>query len=75
MSQPRHDELLDLTVVSLPKPGEVWATDLARSRLKLLGILLLCSLPVILSYLSFYVLRPHGQAAAGELVALGSATA
>ena len=69
MSQPRHDELLDLTVVSLPKPGEVWATDLARSRLKLLGILLLCSLPVILSYLAFYVFKPQGQAAAGELIA------
>jgi hypothetical protein len=68
MSQPRHDELLDMTVVSLPKPDEVWATDLARSRLKLLGILLLCSLPVILSYLAFYVLRPQGQAAAGDLI-------
>lgn len=69
MSQPRHDELLDMTVVSLPRPGEVWTSTLARNRLKLLAILLLCSLPVMLSYLAFYVLRPHGQAVAGELVA------
>lgn len=69
MSEARHDELLDMTVVSLPRPGEVWTSDMARSRLKLLGILLLCSLPVILSYLAFYVFKPQGQAAAGELIA------
>lgn len=68
MSPSHHDELLDLTVVSLPKPGEVWASDLARSRVKLLSILLLCSLPVVLSYLAFYVFKPHGQAAVGELI-------
>jgi hypothetical protein len=68
VSPSHHDELLDMTVVSLPKPGEVWASDLARSRVKLLSILLLCSLPVVLSYLAFYVFKPHGQAAAGELI-------
>jgi len=68
MNMPSRDELLDLTVVSLPRPDDVRVLQ-ARSRLKLLAIVLLCSLPVILSYLAFYVLRPQGQAAAGELIA------
>jgi len=68
MSLPARDELLDLTVVSLPRPDDVRVLQ-ARSRLKLLAIVLLCSLPVILSYLAFYVLRPQGQAIAGELIA------
>ena len=35
MSQPPRDKLLDLTVVSLPRPDEALAPELARSRLKL----------------------------------------
>lgn len=69
MSQPQHDELLDLTVLSLPKPGDALAPEVVRSRLKLLAIVLVCSLPVILSLLAFYVIRPQGKAAAGELIA------
>ena len=67
MSFQPPDELLDLTVVSLPKPGEALAPQ-ARGRLKLLAIVVLCSLPVMLSYLAFYVVRPQGKATAGELV-------
>lgn len=67
MSRP-DDELLDLTVVSLPRPGDQFAPEQARGRLKLLAILLLCSLPLILSYLAFYVLRPQGKAAVGDLI-------
>ena len=44
MSQPPRDELLDLTVVSLPRPDEALTPELARSRLKLLAIVLVCSL-------------------------------
>lgn len=47
--------------MSLPRPDEALAPELARSRLKLLAIVLVCSLPVILTYLTFYVIRP-GQA-------------
>ncbi len=68
MSQPTTDELLDLTVVSLPSPGDALAPELARSRLKLLAIVLVCSLPVILSYLAFYGLRPQGTTAVGEFI-------
>lgn len=67
MSLTPRDELLDLTVVSLPRPDDARVLQ-ARSRLKLLAIVLLCSLPVIFSYLAFYVLRPQGRAAVGELI-------
>lgn len=68
MSQPPRDELLDLTVVSLPSPDEALAPELARSRRKLLAIVLVCSLPVILTYLTFYLIRPQGKATVGELI-------
>ncbi len=64
----RDDELLDLTVVSLPNPAQALAPERARSRLKLLAIVLVCSLPVILTYLTFYFIRPQGQARVGELI-------
>jgi len=68
MSQAPRDELLDLTVVSLPNPDQALAPELVRSRLKLLAIVLICSLPVILTYLAFYVMRPQGKAAVGDLI-------
>lgn len=68
MSQSPRDELLDLTVVSLPSPANALAPEVARSRLKLLAIVLVCSLPVILTYLTFYLIRPQGKATAGELI-------
>jgi hypothetical protein len=69
MSHNERDEMLDLTVVSLPRPADALAPEVARSRLKLLAIVLVCSLPVILTYLTFYVIRPQGQATLGELIA------
>ena len=69
MNQLPRDEPLDLTVVSLPSPADALAPEVARSRLKLLAIVLVCSLPVILTYLTFYVIRPQGQATLGELIA------
>lgn len=67
MSQPQADEVLGLTVHSLPKPGAAMATA-ASGRLKLLAILLACSLPVLVAYFVFHVVRPQGQAGFGELI-------
>lgn len=67
MSQSHSDEVLGLTVHSLPKPGET-AGSVASGRLKLLAILLACSLPVLVAYFVFYVVRPQGQAGLGELI-------
>lgn len=67
MSPSPPDEVLGLTVHSLPKPGEA-ARAVASGRLKLLAILLACSLPVLVAYFVFYVVRPQGQAGLGELI-------
>jgi hypothetical protein len=67
MSHSPPDEVLGLTVHSLPKPGEA-ARTVASGRLKLLAILLACSLPVLVAYFVFYVVRPQGQAGLGELI-------
>jgi hypothetical protein len=67
MSQSQPDEVLGLTVHSLPRPGEA-ARAAASGRLKLLAILLACSLPVLVAYFVFYVVRPQGEARLGELI-------
>lgn len=67
MSQPESDEVLGLTVHSLPRPGESVGADVS-GRLKLLAILLACSLPVLVACFVFYVVRPQGEAGFGELI-------
>ncbi len=66
MNQP-SDEVLGLSVHSLPTPGGA-AGSVLTGRLKLLGILLACSLPIVVACFVFYVVRPHGQASFGELI-------
>ncbi len=68
MSAEPHDELLELSVHSLPVPGGDARPLLLSSRLKLLAIVFLCSMPVLLAYFTFYVVRPHGEASFGELI-------
>lgn len=67
MSQSRTDEVLGLAVHSLPTPGGAAGSALS-GRLKLLAILLACSLPVLVAYFVFYVVRPQGEAGFGELI-------
>lgn len=67
MSQMRPDEVLGLAVHSLPTPGDAAGSALS-GRLKLLAILLACSLPVLVAYFVFYVVRPQGEAGFGELI-------
>ncbi len=61
------DEMLGLSVHSLPQPGAA-AVSALSGRLKLLAILLACSLPVLVAYFVFYVVRPQGEAGFGELI-------
>lgn len=63
----RPDEALGLAVHSLPAPGATGKSALT-GRLQLLGVLLACSLPVLIAYFVFYVVRPHGEASFGELL-------
>jgi hypothetical protein len=67
MSRQRTDEALGLAVHSLPKPGDAAGSALS-GRLKLLAILLACSVPVLVAYFVFYVVRPQGEAGFGELI-------
>ena len=68
MSRLGPEEMLGLSVHSLPDPLHEQASALRGGRLKLLAILLLCSLPMLIAYLAFYVVRPQGEAAFGSLM-------
>jgi SCO1/SenC len=59
-------EPLSLTVHSLPDPLEVQAP--ASGRGKLLAIFLACSLPLLVAYLIFFIVKPTGKASFGELI-------
>ena len=63
------DQPLTLTVHALPSPHDL-AVPPSRSgsRWKLLAIVLICSLPVLVSYYAYFVVRPEGRAAYGELI-------
>jgi hypothetical protein len=67
MSFTKSDEALGLAVHSLPSPGSPVRSTLS-GRLQLLGILVACSLPILIAYLVFYVVRPQGEASLGELI-------
>lgn len=61
------DQPLGLTVHSLPVPaGEAART--AAGRWKMIAILLVCASPVLLSYFTYYVIRPEGRRNYGELI-------
>ncbi|MDD5030901.1 MAG: hypothetical protein PHH58_15625 [Rhodoferax sp.] len=68
MNTTQRDELLELSVHSLPVPGGAQGASQLHGRLKLLAIALLCSMPFLLAYFAFYVVRPHGEASFGALI-------
>ncbi len=66
-ASPGLDQPLGLTVHSLPEPGQ----DVVRNtagRWKMIVILLVCAAPVLLSYFTYYVIRPEGRRNFGELI-------
>lgn len=68
---PRNDEPLTLTVHSLPNPGQAGTLDAAATRAgrwKMLLLLLVSASPVIVSYFTYYVIRPEGRRNYGELI-------
>ena len=69
MSKLPLDEPLGMAVHSMPNPNDAMGEQLTvRGRGKLLAIMLLCSLPVILSYVAYLVARPQGHAGFGSLI-------
>ncbi len=66
---PTEDSPLRLTVHSMPSPAlDDEARRTASGRLKMLLVLLVCALPVIASYLTYYVIRPEGRTNYSELI-------
>ena len=65
----RADEPLGMTVHSMPEPG---AADVGRrtvvGRWKMLAVMLVCAAPIVASYLTYYVIRPEGRTAFGQLI-------
>ena len=61
------DQPLGLTVHSISVPGQ----DTSRTnsgRWKMIAIMLVCAAPVLLSYFTYYVIRPEGRRNFGELI-------
>lgn len=66
---PAEDSPLRLTVHSLPEPNvDDAARRTAAGRLKMLLVLLVCALPVIASYFTYYVIRPDARSNYSELI-------
>ena len=61
------DQPLRLTVHSLPSV-DAQARRTASGRVKMLLVLLICALPVIASYLAYYVIKPQGRTNYSELI-------
>ena len=61
------DQPLGLTVHSLAVPGQDGARNIS-GRWKMIAVLLVCAAPVLLSYLTYYVIRPDGRRIYGELI-------
>ena len=63
---------IGLTIYDLPSPVDAAVEDASRTRagrLRLLLVLLVCAAPVVLSYLTYYVIRPQGGTRAfGDLI-------
>ena len=65
------DQPLGLTVHSLPSVQQAVRADAERTqsgRWKMLAVLLVCAVPVIASYFTYYVVRPEGRRNFGELI-------
>lgn len=61
------DQPLGLTVHTLPEPSQDSARN-TSGRWKMIAVLLVCAAPVLLSYFTYYVIRPDGRRNYGELI-------
>ena len=61
------DQPLGLKVHSIPVPGQDTSRTIS-GRWKMIAILLVCAAPVLLSYFTYYVIRPDGRRNFGELI-------
>ena len=61
------DQPLGLTVHTLPVPGQDELRN-TSGRWKMIAVLLVCVAPILLSYFTYYVIRPDGRRNYGELI-------
>ena len=66
MSTP--SEPLGLTVHSMPQPGLEPTPQRRSGRVQMLLVLLVCALPVLASYYTYFVIRPGGSTAYSSLI-------
>ena len=62
---------LGMTVYEMPSPADVVQADAKRTamgRLRMLIVLLVCAAPVVVSYFTYYVVRPEGRRNFGDLI-------
>ena len=65
-----HDPV-GLTVYDLPAPAQSAMADASRTRggrVRMLLVMLVCAAPILLSYFTYYVVRPEGRRNYGELI-------
>lgn len=65
------DHVLGLTVHTLPTPQQALQSQAQRTRqgrLRMLAVLLVCAAPVLVSYLTYYLVRPEGRRNFGQLI-------
>ena len=65
------DHPLSMTVYDLPNPNDLLQVDSKRTmrgRLFMMGVLIICAAPVVLSYLTYYIIRPTSFKSYGELI-------
>ncbi len=73
MSQTNNDHPLGLTVHSMPESQDAegsvdQASRRTSGRWKMIGVMLCCAAPVIMSYFTYYVIRPEGRRNFGVLI-------
>jgi hypothetical protein len=61
------DQPLGLTVHTLPVPGQDEPSN-SSGRWKMMAVLLVCVAPILLSYFTYYVIRPDARRNYGELI-------
>jgi hypothetical protein len=62
------DDMLQLSVHSLPQPGGALPQRTRSGRWKMLLVMAICAAPVVASYFTYYVIRPQGRTNHGALI-------
>lgn len=62
------DDMLQLSVHSLPDAGQALPQRTRTGRWKMLLVMAICAAPVVASYFTYYVIRPQGRTNHGTLI-------